>query len=359
VSSSIWLKSGIIDPTKVVRCCPAGCGFGRRPADHHRGDDCRASREEGPPDGRRRWRHGLAWATWTSKSKSPERSSALRRACIRKDAGPFLLPGYWTGETRSPADSNGGCRLLPQAVVEHQAARLGLELEVSLAGAPAGALAVEQPARLILQRSCKASLRRLALGGGMTPVLRIGGVELVDRFLGLRARTESQPGQEKETQAMAVPFSSLKYGIVARAAPGPKAAPGFRTRTPQPRPLARLPAFRDPSQTDRLMPPMLLVSVEAEVALVRSGWNRRRTAMMMVGDAPSRPAPIAADSSEPAWPGRDHPTATHCRSGQQAGEVAAVARGLARGWAGALLVVVQQTSEVVEGVSGHPAGCRC
>ncbi len=37
------VKAGIIDPDQGRALRPAGCGFGRRPADHHRGDDRRAS----------------------------------------------------------------------------------------------------------------------------------------------------------------------------------------------------------------------------------------------------------------------------------------------------------------------------
>ena len=57
------VETGIIDPTKVVRIALAGCGLGRRPADHHGSDDRRAAQEEvahARHAGRRRHgRHGL------------------------------------------------------------------------------------------------------------------------------------------------------------------------------------------------------------------------------------------------------------------------------------------------------------
>ena len=53
------VKQGVIDPAKVVRTALAGCGFGRRPADHHRGDGGREAEEaRGSSRHARRWRHG-------------------------------------------------------------------------------------------------------------------------------------------------------------------------------------------------------------------------------------------------------------------------------------------------------------
>ena len=51
------MSKGIIDPTKVVRAALAGCGLGRRPAHHHRGDGRRVAEEKRPGDAGRR-RHG-------------------------------------------------------------------------------------------------------------------------------------------------------------------------------------------------------------------------------------------------------------------------------------------------------------
>ncbi len=50
-------EKGIIDPAKVVRTRPAGCGLDRRPDDHHRSRRRRGAEEEGSPRPRAR-RHG-------------------------------------------------------------------------------------------------------------------------------------------------------------------------------------------------------------------------------------------------------------------------------------------------------------
>ena len=58
-------KFGVIDPAKVVRTALRGRRLGRRPLDHHRGDDRRQAGAEGRGRRRHARRHG-AWAAWTT-----------------------------------------------------------------------------------------------------------------------------------------------------------------------------------------------------------------------------------------------------------------------------------------------------
>ena len=70
----------------------AGCGFGRRPAGHHRGDGRREAGEEGPAGC---LRAAAAWATWTSKPElvaglDPAIHDGQRRGRTARSA-PFLF----------------------------------------------------------------------------------------------------------------------------------------------------------------------------------------------------------------------------------------------------------------------------
>ena len=70
----------------------AGCGLGRRPADHHRSDDRRAARRRQAGDADGAAAAWAAWAAWTSKS-TPTGVQSKREGPGERSSGPFSVWG--------------------------------------------------------------------------------------------------------------------------------------------------------------------------------------------------------------------------------------------------------------------------